>query len=257
MRLTRALFFAGQLAGPTDPKNGGYGTKMSFSEALKSKVRRRAHFCCCLCKALGVEVHHVIPQEEVGPDTEENAAPLCPTCHETYGANPTKRKFIREARDLWYEICERRYASAPDRLDELRDLLKNTVSYEAFEQFKEELFSHLADERETPRPEEEIVAAIDELFDRVWYNRHKVLCEKIEDGVVRILDAGTYDQSPDKYQHIREDIWAGAQKSAKRVEMQYGKKTLGPMSDFDWGMMNGKLSALRWVLGDEWDMLDT
>ncbi len=25
----------------------------------------------------------------------------------------------------------------------------------------------------------------------------------------------------------------------------------------DRGMLNGKLFALRWVIGDEWDMLDT
>ena len=42
-----------------------------------------------------------------------------------------------------------------------------------------------------------------------------------------------------------------------KVERDYGKKNLGPWSDFEWGMISGKLSALRWVLGDEWDMLDT
>lgn len=42
----------------------------------------------------------------------------------------------------------------------------------------------------------------------------------------------------------------------ERLEAQHGA-TLGPYSDFEWGMLNGKLSALRWVLGAEWDFLDT
>lgn len=52
---------------------------------------------------------------------------------------------------------------------------------------------------------------------------------------------------------VVDDIWNGALKAAKRVEKKYGKNNLGPYSKFDWGMLNGKLSALRWVLGDEWD----
>ena len=56
---------------------------------------------------------------------------------------------------------------------------------------------------------------------------------------------------------VNSEIWAGAQKSAQRVIQQYGEENLGPYSDFEWGMLNGKLSALRWVMGEEWDMLDT
>lgn len=44
---------------------------------------------------------------------------------------------------------------------------------------------------------------------------------------------------------------------SRRKEKQYGLEELGPWDDFEWGMINGKLSALRWVLGDDWDMLDT
>jgi hypothetical protein len=46
-------------------------------------------------------------------------------------------------------------------------------------------------------------------------------------------------------------------KAARRLEKKYGKENLGPYSKFEWGMINGKLSALRWVFGDDWDMLDT
>jgi hypothetical protein len=48
-----------------------------------------------------------------------------------------------------------------------------------------------------------------------------------------------------------------AQALARELEERYGKNNLGPYDTFDWGMINGKLSALRWVLGEDWDFLDT
>jgi hypothetical protein len=83
---------------------------VAFTESLKKRVRLKAHFRCCLCQAVLVEIHHIIPQAEGGSDEEDNAAPLCGSCHEIFGANPTKRKFIVEARDAWYDICAKRYA---------------------------------------------------------------------------------------------------------------------------------------------------
>jgi hypothetical protein len=53
-----------------------------------------------------------------------------------------------------------------------------------------------------------------------------------------------------------EEIYQQALKAAEEVRARY--PDVRPVeSDFEWGMWNGKLSALRWVLGDEWDFLDT
>lgn len=102
---------------------------MAFDEALKLRVKRRAHFRCCLCKAFGVHVHHIEPEGLGGPDIEENAAPLCPSCHDVYGANPVKRKAIREARDFWYEICEQRYKSEDmSTIEQINDRLQNVAT---------------------------------------------------------------------------------------------------------------------------------
>jgi hypothetical protein len=98
---------------------------------------------------------------------------------------------------------------------------------------------------------------IGELIDKVWYNRHKVREEAIEAGHIQLVEKETFPVDPDKVRPIQRDIWEGALKAAKRVEKRFGLKNLGPWDDFEWGMLNGKLSALRWVLGDEWDMLDT
>jgi hypothetical protein len=108
-----------------------------------------------------------------------------------------------------------------------------------------------------PRRLGEISGAISELLDKVWYNRHQVRLEKVESGEIKIVEKETAEDRRGPERTCQRDIWEGARKSARKVEKRYGLKNLGPWDDFDWGMINGKLSALRWVLGDEWDMLDT
>jgi hypothetical protein len=103
-------------------------------------------------------------------------------------------------------------------------------------------FLEVEEYSEQARPTDEIVELIGELLDKVWYNRHLFYRQQVEEGS-EICDP---------------KIMAGAIKSAKKVEKKYGRDALGPYSDFDWGMMNGKLSALRWVLGEDWETtLDT
>lgn len=112
-----------------------------------------------------------------------------------------------------------------------------------------------------PRRASEISDAIDELTDRVWYDRHMVMRHKIEIGKCKVMPSKEF--RPQHYRAsglgklITDDILAGAMRAAQRVEKKYGKENLGPYSKFEWGMINGKLSALRWVFGDEWDFLDT
>jgi hypothetical protein len=131
---------------------------------------------------------------------------------------------------------------------------------EALRRVRPALVSDLMMEQEwaqEPRGLTEIMEAMDLLFHQVWYNRHQVLRQKIERGRVRIVEKETFPVKDHLRRPIQRDVWAMAQKTAKRVEKQYGLEKLGPWDDFEWGMINGKLSALRWVLGDEWDMLDT
>jgi hypothetical protein len=98
---------------------------------------------------------------------------------------------------------------------------------------------------EEPRSLTEILKAEKEFFDRIWYDRKLVLQARIKEGLEK--------ESPP-------DIKKGMLASMKRVEAKYGGKAAMRKyykDDFEWGMMNGKLSALRWVMGEEWDFLDT
>ena len=77
--------------------------------------------------------------------------------------------------------------------------------------------------------------------------------EPVKDGRKLELE----DRIADGSTELKPEILEGMNKSVREVEARYGTDTLGPYDDFEWGMISGKLSAIRWMLGDEWDLLDS
>lgn len=121
--------------------------------------------------------------------------------------------------------------------------------------------SHLMWELEweqPPRGLTEISKWMDILATQVWYNRHKNREYYIERGRIKIVTREAWERGKrNNSNEIIEEIWEGALRAARNAERRLGQGNFGPWTDFDWGMINGKLSALRWVLGEDWDMLDT
>lgn len=129
---------------------------------------------------------------------------------------------------------------------------------EALNSIDPDLIEELEFEKEwdwEPRTFSELLEMENELEQKIWYNRHQNRAYHIKVGNTKLVDKKDFDGN---YSNdvILKHIWQGALKSAKKVEKKYGKKNLS-WDDFEWGMLNGKLSTLRWVMGDEWDNLDT
>lgn len=130
---------------------------------------------------------------------------------------------------------------------------------DALHRIRPDLVSEIRFENEfhfEPRTLSEMLEAEDELINKIWYDRHKVREYKIETGKIKIIHRKDFSISKAKNTIVK-DIWEGAKKSAMRVEKKYGKENLGPWTKFEWGMLNGKVSALRWMMGEDWDELYT
>lgn len=128
------------------------------------------------------------------------------------------------------------FAERDKTIDNINDNLERLAQYISFKEENVEQDYELE-----KRTQKEILDAIDEFLSKVWFDRHMVLRTRVRKGTEK----------------VDPEILKGALKAARTVVKRYGIENLGPWSDFEWGMLNGKLSALRWVLGDDWDMLDT
>lgn len=88
------------------------------------------------------------------------------------------------------------------------------------------------------RNDDTILEMYNELWDKVWWNRHMI---------------HEHDHGHQECSGVGE---MGCEKAA-RVVKTYGRENLG-WNDIDWGLLQGRLSAISWVMGSEWhESLDT
>ena len=127
---------------------------MGFSPEIKRKTLVASARHCCVChryKGLKIEVHHIQQESDGGPNTFDNAIPLCLDCHTDAGhynnRHPKGTKLSEQeliiARNTWYELVKTnqilepvegaddihtRYIICKD-LDASREIIRQNLSY--------------------------------------------------------------------------------------------------------------------------------
>ncbi len=87
---------------------------MPFTLDVKENALIACGRCCCICHkfcGIKIEVHHIRKEADGGPNTEDNAIPLCFDCHADMRSydhkHPKGNKYteseLRRHRDNWYD----------------------------------------------------------------------------------------------------------------------------------------------------------
>lgn len=225
-REIRELLVAGQTVQPSEAE---------MSRVVERGLRKAAPFHSGRNSVADAVIFELYQTATKGADHGTHAHAFITTNHTDFSrANGDRRKPHDDIADA-FDGTNSRYALGVDGLD--------IVVRDYFDEEIEELLEE-TDFQEEPRRLGEIIAAETEMFDRIWYHRslqHDYRAEQ----------AGKSERSEEPPVHR----WPGPH--ARRAPPTSSPGSSGPYTDFELGMLHGKMSALRWVLGSEWDFLDT
>jgi hypothetical protein len=96
---------------------------MPFPPGVREEALIRSRRCCSICHefaGLYTDVHHIVQEADGGPNTLENAIPLCDRCHGEVGHyNPRHAKGtkyreseLKRHRDEWWDYIATNPAAA-------------------------------------------------------------------------------------------------------------------------------------------------
>lgn len=112
--------------------------KKKFTSNTIEKVRKAAEFKCCVCRSRPCfHTHHLDPE---GGNDFDNAAPLCVTCHDLYGKDPLKQKFIRQARNDLYKCVEETRSTRKKEIELNKEILEKVEELKSKTITKKEFF---------------------------------------------------------------------------------------------------------------------
>lgn len=127
---------------------------MPFPTNVRDQALVNASRHCCVChrfRGVKVEVHHIQPESQGGPNELENAITLCFDCHADAGhynsKHPRGTKFspneLRRHRDRWHEIVRQHVIRPPDEPDLFYCRYLLCKSFEAFREITLGEMSHV------------------------------------------------------------------------------------------------------------------
>jgi len=218
------------------------------SRAANRGLERRAPFASNrngIADAVILETYAEIVEEAAGTD---DTFAFVTTNTNDFSDNTADKRQPHPDIAAHFDGTRSRYAT------DIAEFLKQFREEQDFDGVVDELFDTMFFQ-DDPRLLSEVAEAIDLFWNQIWYTRHLHFMWRIEQGEVQVVD-----KMPDGYPYDPSKVTVQTLETAKaagaRVLAKYPGQ-LGPFDDFEYGMLNGKLSALRWVLGEEWDFLDT